>query len=54
MATAKKKTPAKKSTKKVTKSTLNDSQKNGLWFMFTILIVLVAAVFFYCTMYAGI
>ena len=54
MATAKKKTPAKKSTKKSNKAVFNDSQKNGLWFIFTILIILIAAVFIYCSMYSGI
>ena len=54
MATAKKKTPAKSKAKQVNKSVFNDSQKNGIWLMFTVLIVLVAALFFYCTMYMGV
>lgn len=53
MATAKKKTPAKKTTKKVDKSVFNDAQKNGLWIIFTILIVLIVALFFYYTVYMG-
>lgn len=54
MATAKKTPAKKKTTKKANKYTFNDSQKNGLWIIFTVLILLIAALFFYCTMYAGV
>ncbi len=54
MATTKKKTPAKKSAKKSNKVLFNDSQKSGFWVIFIVLMALIAALFFYCTMYTGI
>lgn len=54
MATAKKKTPAKTNTKKSNKVVFNDSQKNGLWFIFTILIVIIVALLIYCSMNMGV
>lgn len=60
MATTKKKTPAKTTAKKSatkkakpSKYTFSDAQKSGLWLIITVLVVLVAVLFFYCSYSAG-
>lgn len=50
MANVKKKAPAKKAATKKTapkKYTLSDKEKNSIWLLFTIVIVIITIIFFY-------